>query len=371
MDAELMRRTGLVAPLVVIAGLILLIEKPWGARSTVPPAPEGLPASELQYPAAPDFGGATGWLQSEPLDLVSLRGKVVLVDFWTYSCINCIHTFPFLREWHDRYAADGLVIVGVHSPEFRFERDPENVARAAEKYGLEYAIAIDNDYQIWRAYQNRFWPAEYLIDSYGRVRHTHFGEGGYAETEAMIRALLTEAGRSPSLPPSGRDEDGRRASGVTPELYAAAAQGPDRVAIGNPEGYRPPETVSYARPSEVARDKIFLVGSWQNNEQNVTAVGDGTSVLVRFRAAAANVVLDGPSGACIEVRLDGAPAASPFAASDVSLGDGRPPCIVLDGPRSYDFFEGPVSEHTVELVTPSGVSLFTFAFTSRTGEDTS
>ena len=143
---------------------------------------------------APELTGITGWINTEPFTLAEHRGKVVLIDFWTYTCINCIRTMPFLRDWQEKYADQGLVIVGVHAPEFEFEKIKQNVVNAVEEFGLEYRVAQDNDMATWRAYRNRFWPAKYLIDKDGYIRYTHFGEGAYEETEEKIRELLVEAG---------------------------------------------------------------------------------------------------------------------------------------------------------------------------------
>src|SRR4249919_3466449 len=144
----------------------------------------------------PSLAGANAWLNSAPLDAASLRGKVVLVDFWTYSCINCLRSLPYVREWAHKYQDQGLVVIGVHAPEFAFERDLGNVRRAVADLGVTYPVAIDNDYAIWRAFNNQYWPAHYFIDAQGRIRAHHFGEGDYAESERIIRQLLEEAGRS-------------------------------------------------------------------------------------------------------------------------------------------------------------------------------
>ncbi len=143
---------------------------------------------------APDFSGIEAWINSEPLTMEGLKGSVVLIDFWTYTCINCINTFPFLREMQSKYADQGLVIVGVHSPEFEFEKDYENVVDAIKKHDLVWPMAQDNDFKTWYRYNNRYWQAEYLVDKDGVIRYTHFGEGAYAETEAVIQGLLAESG---------------------------------------------------------------------------------------------------------------------------------------------------------------------------------
>jgi thiol-disulfide isomerase/thioredoxin len=176
---------------------------------------------------AAEIEGIKAWLNSEPLTLAGLRGKVVLVDFWTYTCINCIRTYPFLKLWNSRYADDGLVIIGVHSPEFEFEKDQDNVIRATQDDGIIWPVAMDNDFVTWRNYSNRFWPAKYLIDMTEEVWYTHFGEGRYAETEEKIRELLLEAGAEfidggMSLP-SDQTVDAtylnERGAEVTRELY--------------------------------------------------------------------------------------------------------------------------------------------------------
>ena len=141
-------------------------------------------------PAAPDFTGINHWINSEPLDMAQLRGKVVLVEFWTYSCINCIHVMPYVKQWHQSYHDQGLVVVGVHTPEYGYEKIQGNVEAAVKRFGITYPVAQDNGYQTWNAYGNRYWPALYLIDQSGRVVYQHFGEGGYEQTEARIRQLL-------------------------------------------------------------------------------------------------------------------------------------------------------------------------------------
>ena len=144
------------------------------------------------YPKAPDFAGIERWINSEPLKIEGLKGKVVLVDFWTYTCINCIRTLPYLKEWDKKYKDRGLVIVGVHTPEFEFEKKYENVVNAVNEYQIKYPVAQDNDYATWRAYQNRYWPHKFLIDMDGYIRYDHIGEGAYEETEKMIQQLLNE-----------------------------------------------------------------------------------------------------------------------------------------------------------------------------------
>ncbi|MDN5780882.1 MAG: thioredoxin family protein [Luteimonas sp.] len=154
------------------------------------------PAAEPEH-LAPEFTGINHWINSEPLRMADLRGKVVLVEFWTYSCINCIHVMPYVKQWHERYHGQGLVVVGVHTPEYGYERSVGNVEAAVKRFGIRYAVAQDNGYRTWNAYGNRYWPALYLVDQDGRVVYRHFGEGDYARTEATIRQLLDRGGAAP------------------------------------------------------------------------------------------------------------------------------------------------------------------------------
>ena len=182
------------------------------AEPTAVPTPEPTPTfdSSKLGPQAAEITRIDAWINSDPLKISDLRGQVVLIDFWTYTCVNCVRTLPYLREWHAKYADHGLVMIGVHTPEFEFEKDFANVKKAVEDFEIEWAVALDNDYGTWRAYENRYWPAKYLIDQNGVVRYTHFGEGAYAETEETIRRLLEESGSDLSQVAIDLPEDQRR-----------------------------------------------------------------------------------------------------------------------------------------------------------------
>jgi thiol-disulfide isomerase/thioredoxin len=168
----------------VAAGIAAIYFIGSGARDFIAPVADGS--------AAPEFAGIDQWLNSPPLSLKALRGKVVLVDFWTYSCINCINTLPYVKQWHEKYKDQGLVIVGVHTPEYPFEKSTANVQTALKRFDIRYPVALDNSYATWSAFHNQYWPATYLIDAEGHIVYQHFGEGRYSETEAAIRKLLTE-----------------------------------------------------------------------------------------------------------------------------------------------------------------------------------
>jgi cytochrome c biogenesis protein CcdA/thiol-disulfide isomerase/thioredoxin len=235
---------------------------------------------------APDFTGNQRWFNTpggKPLHLKQLRGKVVLVDFWTYTCINCLRTLPYLKALDDRYRADGLVIVGVHTPEFPFERDAGNVERAIRQNGIRYPVAQDNDYDTWDAYQNQYWPAEYFIDAKGRVRFTHFGEGAYREKEHVVRELLAEAGNKPRG--GMTDAHGQRADLLTstPETYLGTSRTP------HPPGY------------------LTFIGPWHREAEDAEA-GPGSRLRLEFTARRVFLVLGSPDRArSLDVILDGKP----------------------------------------------------------------
>src|SRR5580692_7171750 len=264
----------------------------------------------------PPLSGATTWLNSPPLSAEGLRGKVVLVDFWTYSCINCLRALPYVKGWYDKYKDHGLVVIGVHAPEFAFEKDPNNVRRAVADMKITYPVALDNDYAIWQAFNNQYWPAHYFIDATGRVRAHHFGEGNYDESEQTIRRLLVEAGNG-NLPPPGIES--AKAAGVqaaadeahdqSPETYVGYQRAENFSSAG---GFAQDRPKVYAAPGTLALNQWALTGTWAvDPEKAVLRAAPGT-VEFHFLARDLHLVL-GPGGDGKPVRfrvlLDGtAPA---------------------------------------------------------------
>lgn len=249
------------------------------------------------YGSAPGFHGISNWLNTPGLSMDALRGKVVLVDFWTYSCINCIRTLPYLEKWDERYRSKGLVIVGVHTPEFQFEHDLGNVRAAVKRLGVRYPVALDNGYDTWDAYGNKYWPADYLIDQTGRVRHIHFGEGDYDETERDIRLLL-EAGGSGGLPAEARQPDRTPTGMRTPESYLGYFR-IDRYA-GSPVQADHP--ASYDFPHTLGQDKFAYDGTWTVESERIVA-GDNARLRLRFLAKKVYLVLGGHGD--VRVTLNG------------------------------------------------------------------
>ena len=321
-----------------------------------------------------------------------LRGKVVLIDFWTYSCINCIRTLPYLSEWHDRYANEGLVIVGVHTPEFEFEKLYDNVTQAAEDMGVAWPVVQDNDFAVWRSYNNRYWPAKYLIDRDGVIRFRHFGEGKYAETEQEIRRLLEEAGAASEalkMPlPSDQQADAtymREGNRVrTPELFAgwhfvlSHYQGGRGLYVGQVDAYNNhrDEVVELEIPPEIRPHQIYFDGSWHIGSESVRharETGDyADSVALAYTARSVNAVLASGSGEPhrVLVKVQGEYLTGENKGEDVIIGEDGASYLTVSEARSYMIVEHPtwVEHHILELF-PNSDDFNLFSFTFGTYED--
>ena len=333
-----------------------------------------------ETPPAPELAGINSWINSEPFTLESQRGNVVLVDFWTYSCINCIRTMPHLIGWHEKYADEGLVIVGVHTPEFQFEMNRDNVIEAAMGFGLEYPIAQDNDYVTWRLFQGRrgVWPAKYLIDRNGLVRYTHFGEGAYEETEQRIQELLAQRPFSViEVTPEPREEQTPMKIPLAPlltrELYAGLKR--NLVALPpyvyNAEYYAFEEgEVLYEDPGKYSSDFIYLQGLWHNGQESLrharTTENNEDYIAIAFFATSVNAVISPEGGEPYEVKvtLDGGPVGPDFAGVDIMFDSDGGSFIFVDEGRLYNLFEATkfrLHELTLSANSPN-FSLYTFTF---------
>lgn len=262
------------------------------------PASAPVPAPEIESPAA-------NWINSQPLNLKALKGKVVLVDFWTYSCINCLRTLPYLRAWHEAYKDQGLVIVGVHAPEFDFEKNKANVEKAMKRFRIAWPIVQDNDHLIWNRYQNRFWPAKYLIDRDGNIAYTHFGEGAYEETETTIRTLLSSKGSMAKV----QDVEGQAAYHQTAETYLGTSRA-ER--LQNASLMNIAQQVNqYSYPRELEADGWALDGEWQRYDERSVARGKDAGIRLNFRGGKVFLVLgsEGAKPVKAEILLNGKPVA--------------------------------------------------------------
>ncbi len=282
------------------------------------PGTAGSPGSNLSIgPLASDFTGIDHWLNSGPLTMAGLRGKVVLVDFWTYSCINCIRTLPYVEGWYQKYAADGLVIVGVHTPEFVFEHDTGNVAGAIARFGITYPVAQDNEYATWQAYNNEYWPADYLIDATGHIRSVHFGEGDYLQTEADIRSLLAEAGAA-ALPTAAQT--------AAPPPFVASQTPETSLGTDRADRFASPESAHagqalYTFPSSLRDDAFAVSGTFDFGPEYVTASAAGDQLELSFFARDVYLVMaaDSPVPARVQVAGVGDVGATEDVAADGSI----------------------------------------------------
>jgi cytochrome c biogenesis protein CcdA/thiol-disulfide isomerase/thioredoxin len=326
------------------------------AASNPQPAPSGPDSGLPVIGKAPEFVGNERWFNTpgdRPLTLPELRGRMVLVDFWTYSCINCIRTLPYLKAWDAKYRKDGLTIVGVHTPEFPFEREAGNVETAIEENGIRYPVAQDNEQATWNAYANQYWPAEYFIDARGRVRYAHFGEGEYEEKEQVIRELLAEAGREV-------DGGGVRVKAVapsntvtTPETYLGAAR-----AERFTNAMLAPGTHDFRAPAGVPENEFAYRGQWRIALDSATA-GAGAALDLNFGARRVYLVLGSPGAPRrLRVELDGHPIAAADAGRDVHDG-----VVTVDRQRLYSLVDLPqVGQHVLTLKPQAGVEGYAFTF---------
>jgi len=299
---------------------------------------------------------AEGWIGSDPLSDAGLAGQVVVYDFWTYSCVNCVRTIPYLKAWYDRYHDDGLEIVGVHSPEFEFEKDPDNVRKAVDDLGVDWPVALDPDMKIWNAFSNRYWPAKYIVDRDGALRYYHFGEGGYDEIEDVLRKLLGVAADAP------RADDGGDDSGTaepppetTPELYVGNRRG----STTSPEGLSDPDgdgtpggTADFTLPDEPTVDTFALDGRWEIGDEAAIALEPGAAIVLRYRGSEVNLVL---------AAGDDATATGTVT---VTLDDGAPRQVDVGGPDLVNLLrDGPAGEHTLRIeADAAGLAAYAFTF---------
>lgn len=300
---------------------------------------------------APELIPGGAWINSESLTLENLRGKVVVVDFWTYSCINCQRTLPYLRKWDETYRDDGLVIIGVHAPEFEFEKDEANVRKAIADFELEYPVVQDNDFATWRAYKNRYWPAKYFIDKEGYIRYTHFGEGAYDESERVIQELLKESGAQSVSETIDNPEYQNYAR--TPETYLGYA----RIAnFASSERVTPDTPATYSAPDALPRNNVAFSGQWTVTEEYASP-NTGATLHLDFESKDVYLVMR-PKGNASRVRVFVDGAAQYFGADNVEG------VVTVDADQLYHLISLPeAGRHTLKLEFPDdNVELYAFTF---------
>jgi thiol-disulfide isomerase/thioredoxin len=319
---------------------------------------------------APEIGRV--WFNSPPLSFRQLRGRAVLVDFWDYTCVNCIRTLPYVQAWHERYRNMGLTVIGVHTPEFTFAQYESNVERGIREFGLTYPIVIDSEREIWKAFANRYWPTKYLLDKDGYLRYGHFGEGGYGECEQVIQELLREIDPAILLPPlmePRREEDttGAVCYRATGELYLGHRRG----RIGNEGGFKEDQIADYSFIGQAQENFFYATGRWASTAEYFEAVEEGPhSLQLKYEASAVNLVMASPHSPSAEVVIlqDGKPLTRQQTTRDLrfrSTVDGEESYVVVDSPRMYFLVDNhDFGEHQLELRCSTGVAAFAFTFTS-------
>jgi len=344
----------LMAVLIWSGADIALLSQPPGSTTRF-----DLAATELQEPLetpyiAPNIKGITHWFNGDALDLADLRGKVVLIDFWTYSCINCVRTLPYVTAWERRYRSEGLVVIGIHTPEFPFEKKPENVQAAIEKHNIEYAVGMDNDWQTWRSFDNHYWPAHYLIDKQGRVVYTHFGEGGYARMENNIRYLL---GIHDAVPGAEIGASTSAAAGQSPETYLGYRRAANFVPVN---GIAPDTETAYKTPVEIPLHHWSLNGDWIVEQQSATALASGASLQYRFQGGRVFLVMGTLDGNPVDVRVsfNGKPASAGAAGKDV-----KNSMVTVTGETLYELLALPTVQQGLLEIEADRAGLQVYAFT--------
>jgi cytochrome c biogenesis protein CcdA/thiol-disulfide isomerase/thioredoxin len=313
----------------------------------------------------PPLDGATAWINSSPLTAESLRGKVVLIDFWTYSCINCLRAIPYVRAWAEKYKDKGLVVIGVHTPEFAFERNADNVRRAVKDLKIGYPVAVDSDYAIWRAFDNNYWPAHYFIDAQGHLRHHHYGEGDYDESERVIQKLLAEAGHKDvetgivGVAANGAEMAADQGDLKSPETYLGFMRAEN---FASPGGVAQETDHAYTAPANLALNQWALDGTWNIHDECAILAAAGGRIVFRFHARDLHLVLGTKDGKPVRfrVRIDGKPPGDSHGTDVDADGQGT-----VDGHRLYQLVRqtGAVQDRTfeIEFLDP-GVEAFAFTF---------
>jgi len=317
--------------------------------------------SKLQK--APNILGATEYINTSQNELAKiLEEKVVLYDIWTYSCINCIRTLPYITTWDEKYRDDGLVIVGIHTPEFEFEKDKDNVLAAVQKFDINYPVVLDNEKEIWNAFQNKYWPRKYITDHDGYIRYDHIGEGSYKETEEVIQKLLDERSQFFGIPKSNLEltnlMEFEHSIFRTPELYFGYKFASGRNQLGNEQGFKPEMIVEYKIPSETKQHYFYLDGKWKNTKDGMKLVSENGLIMLNYHAKQVNVVAS--TNSVLEIFVDGKTVSDHMAGSDLNSQNE----IVISEARLYNIIDSSDAESHELLISIKGseFEIFTLTF---------
>ena len=351
-------KTGIIFGGIIITGIVFLMILFTGLDELT------ITNQELGTKKAPNLVGIAHYLNTTPEELAKkMENKVVLYDIWTYSCINCIRTLPFITSWDEKYSEQGLLIVGIHSPEFEFEKDPQNVKIAIEKYGITYPVVMDNDMKTWKAFENNYWPRKYIADHEGNLRYDHIGEGSYQETEKIIQQLLDERSTALDLENISENklvsiEEFEHTLFRTPELYFGYKFAQNRNQLGSDEGFQPGRIVKYSEPNNIELNKFYPIGNWKNNEDSMELTEASGSIKVLFDAKEVNIVTE--NNAQLEIFLDGVPLTKEHAGLDIKFENK----MDVSNAGMYNIINTETSiSHIMEIrIEGKGFQAFTFTF---------
>jgi thiol-disulfide isomerase/thioredoxin len=354
----------LAAVLTSVIG-VFIVPRLLSETSATSPTPRVTSALPIEG-ELPSFRGATAWINSPPLTAADLRGKVVLVEFWTYTCVNWRRTLPYVSAWAEKYKDKGLIVIGVHTPEFSFEKDVTNVREATKEIGIKFPVAVDSGYAIWGAFYNQYWPALYFVDAQEHIRHHQFGEGDYAQSEAIIQQLLTQAGNSgvsrevASVVASGAQAAADWQDLKSPETYVGYERSET---FASPGGARLDESRVYARPVRLELNQWALLGEWTIGKEATVLSQPNGRIVYRFHARDLNLIMGTATrGASVHFRvlIDGQPPGAAHGVDVDAQGNGT-----VTGPRMYQLIRQPQPivdrEFVIEFLDP-GVEAFDFTF---------
>ena len=347
-----------------ILGLVFASLDETKSASTLTEIDSLLKIDKSGFKVAPDLVGIAHYLNTTPEEFTEeIKDKVVLYDIWTYSCINCVRTLPYITAWNDKYADQGLLIVGIHSPEFEFEKDPKNVEMAIGKYGIKYPVVMDNDMKTWKAFENNYWPRKYIADHEGYIRYDHIGEGDYQETEKIIQQLLEERSTSLGIEMTSNAslvdiEEFEHTMFRTPELYFGYKFAQNRNQLGSDEGFQPGKTISYSEPDNIDLHKFYLTGDWKNYDDSMELISETGTIKLLYNAKEVNIVTE--NDAELEIFLDGVPMPTEYAGKDITSVN----TLQVTEAGLYNIINSESStSHVIEIkVTGEGFQIFTFTF---------
>ena len=322
---------------------------------------ESIDRSKLRK--APELQGIAGYINTTPEQLKKdMEDKVIVYDIWTYSCINCIRTLPYVTAWYDKYADDGLIIIGIHSPEFEFEKNIENVKMAVEKYGIKYPVVLDNDMKTWDAFENRYWPRKYVVDHQGYIRYDHIGEGAYEQTEQIIQTLLKERAMELGISLQSKSlvdlKEFEHSDYPTPEIYFGYKFAEGRNRLGAPQKFMPDSSVQYSLPLKFDQHRFYLDGKWENLPSSMRLVSEVGEIVLSYRGKEVNIVAG--NNAVLDISLDGKPLPKDLAGTDTVNGTK----MVINEHRLYNVVNSQKTEsHLLKIKAfGSGFEIFTFTF---------